>query len=243
MKKYLFLTVLLITTTALFAQGVNRLNRAQTMTTKGFIDKKSTFNPVALDSLLKTDDYVILMASYEGCIPCEWLRNSDIFELYPISPYYVDFRLNSDNETIPYAFYIAAFPTCLFFDKSGEIVAVTVGARDYYDKLDKIVKEKERFSEHKIAGIPDEQILPFLNYSYKANVAYMKGEMEEMYKYATKAMHIASNFYSKYLLHKYYASKNDMTSANQYKALALEHTDNRETFVYKKLIQELKGEI
>jgi thioredoxin-related protein len=168
--------------TELSAQGrTPSLNRAEIMTTKGFIDKKTTFDPVALDNLLKHDDYVMLISSFEGCIPCEWLRASDIFELYPISPYYTDFRLNSANETVPHTFFVSSFPTTIFFDKSGEIVTVLVGVKDYYEKLDRIVKEGERFSEHKVQGVPDEQILPFLNYMHKANVANMKGEMENLW--------------------------------------------------------------
>lgn len=218
------------------------VNKAERLTEKGFIDKKTTFNPTALDSLLKCDQYVMLISSFEGCTPCEWLRTSDVFDLYPITPYYTDFLLNSENATIPYTFYISGFPTCIFFDRTGEIVAVTVGTNDYYEKLDKIVKEGQSLCEHSISGIPAERMLPFLNYSYKAGVAYIKGEADNMYAYATKAMEIHPNFYNRYLLHKYYLNKNDISSADKYKRLALENADGRDNFIYKKLIKELKEE-
>jgi thioredoxin-related protein len=244
MKKSLFkiaplLLLFMAVATELSAQG--SLNRAQTLTTKGFIDKKTTFDPTALDSLLKHDDFVMLISSFEGCIPCEWLRTSDVFERYPISPYYTDFRLNSANETVPYTFFISTFPITIFFDKSGEIIAVLVGTKDYYEKLDRIVAG-ERFSEHKIPGVPEDRMLSFMSFMHKANVANMRGETEKMYKYATEAMNICPSFYNSYLLYKYYLSKGDSTSADKYKALALENTEGRFEFVYKKLIQELRGE-
>lgn len=248
MKKYLFLTGFLllaamVTTVDSFAQAFPiGINKAEKLTEKGFIDKKAIFDPAALDSLLKCDQYVMLISSFEGCTPCEWLRTSDVFDLYPITPYYTDFLLNSENATIPYTFYISGFPTCLFFDSTGEIVAVTTGLNDYYKKLDKIVKGKERICEHSIRGIPVDRMLPFLNYSYKANVAYTKGEMDNVYKYATEAMQIHPNFYNRYLLYKYYLSKNELHSADKYKRLALENIDGRDNFIYKKLIEELKTE-
>lgn len=222
-----------------FSVGVNR---AEKLTEKGFIDKKSTFDPVALDSLLKCDDYVMLISSYEGCGPCEWLRTSDVFDKYPITPYYTDFFLNSQNETVPYTFYVSGFPTCMYFDRNGEIVAVTMGTKDLYEKLDRVVKNGENLCEHRIKGVDDAQILPFLNLMHKANSAYMRGDLESMSGYAAGAMEIFPNFYNRYLSYKYHQSKGDTAAADQYKTLALENASKLDDFIYKKLIAELKGE-
>lgn len=248
MKKHLFLTGSLLLlclgiTTTSSAQGFSKgVNPAKTITTKGFADKKSTFDPTKLDSLLKCDDYVMLISSFEGCNPCEWLRTSDVFELYPVTPYYTDMLLNSRNATVPQTFYVSGFPTCLFFDKTGEIVAVTSGTANYYEKLDKIVKNKERLCERQLEGLSGEQVLAFYNCMYKANAAYLKGEMDNVNKYATEAMAIYPGFYNRYLLYKYYAGKGDAASADKYKALALDNVNELDGHVYKNLIQELKGE-
>lgn len=250
MKNYLLLAVclsftLMLSPTELFAQQkVTRigLTKAATLTTKGFIDKKSVFSTTALDSLLKTDDYVMLISSYEGCMPCEWLRTSDVFENYPITPYYTDFLLGDMNQAIPYTFFVTGFPTCFFFDKKGEIVAVTSGVANYSEKLDKIVKDKEPICEHEIEGISKELLLPFLNYSYKASRAYINKEMSDVYKYANKALEICLNFYNKYLLYQYYLNEKNLESANKYKKSALDDAGRLDQIIYKKLMKELTGE-
>jgi hypothetical protein len=183
----------------------------------------------------------MLISSYEGCGPCEMLRTSDVFERFPITPYYTDYLLNRENETVPYTFSVSGFPTCMFFDKSGEIVAVTLGSSySLYEKIDRIIKG-EKIVDQAIPGVPNGQMLPFINCMYKANAAYMKGNMENLYKYATEAMSILPNFYNRYLLYKYYANKKDSASANKYKELALANKDRRDEFVFKKLIEELKA--
>lgn len=250
MKNYLLLAIylsfmLVVSPSELFAQQkVTRigLTKAASPTTKGFIDKKSVFNVDALDSLRLCDDYVMLISSYDGCMPCEWLRTSDVFDTYPISPYYTDFLLNDMNQTVPYTFFVTGFPTCFFFDKKGEIVAVTSGVSNYGEKLEKIVKGKEPICEHKIDGISDELLLPFFNNSFSASKAYMKKEMSDVYKYATKAMEIYPNFYNKYLLYQYYLSQNNIEAANKYKASALDDAGRLDKIIYKKLIKELTGE-
>ena len=249
MKKNLFLAGLILLAFTVVAEKlsaqtqIQRLNRAKTITTKGFIDKKSTFNPTALDSLIKCDDFVMLISSYEGCGPCEILRTSDVFERFPITPYYTDYLLNRENETVPYTFSVSGFPTCMFFDKIGEIVAVTLGGcYSLYEKIDRIIKG-EKIVDQAIPGVPNGQMLPFINCMYKANAAYMKGNMENLYKYATEAMSILPNFYNRYLLYKYYVNKKDSASANKYKELALANKDRRDEFVFKKLIEELKSDL
>ena len=243
----LLLLAIVVSTNALSAQSGLAVKKAKKLTSKGFIDKKSIFSPSALDSLVKCDEYVMLISSFEGCTPCEWLRVSDVFDLYPVTPYYTDFLLNNNNETIPYTFAVSGFPTCIFFDGNGEIVAVTSGLSDtnagidnYYQKLDKIVKNKEPFCEHKIKGVSDDQQLPFFNYSHKANMAYLKGDMDGVYRYATKAMEIWPNLYNRYLLYKYYSSRNDTVKANEYKSLALDNASDRDEFVFKGLLKELR---
>jgi thioredoxin-related protein len=243
MKKRIFLTILLMQAVmvAAVAQGGSAgVRRAEKLTEKGFIDKKTVFDPVALDSLIKTDEYVMLFVSFEGCIPCEWLRTSDIFDIYPITPYYSDYLLGGNNETLPHAFYPRGFPTCLLFDGTGEIVAVTVGTKDYYDVLDSIVNEKEKICMYSIPGIADENMLPFLNLSHKANVAYIKGDMDGVFLNATRAMEIHPNFYNRYLLYRYYSEKNDHVEAAKYKSLALENISDRDRSVYKNLIGRLE---
>lgn len=239
MKKHLFLTACLILASMAVNLSAQNLRPAEKLTEKGFIDKKTTFNPDALDSLAKCDEYVMLISSFQGCNPCEELRTSDVFDTYPITPYYNDMLLGGENATLSYTFYAGGFPTCLYFDPTGEIVAVTSGNNNLYAKLDRIVKGKERICEYPIDGVPEDQLLLLLNSSYKANVAYLKGEMDNVYKYATEAMDIYPGFYNRYLLYKYYSSKGDSISADKYKALALENIGNRDKAVYKKLIAEL----
>jgi len=218
-----------------------RLQRAETLTTKGFIDKNTTFNPDLLDSLVKTDDFVMLMSSFEGCIPCEILRTSDIFERFPISPYYSNYLLNDVNQSIAYTFPFSGFPTNVIFDRSGEIIAVTVGASgNQYEKLERIIAG-ERFSDIQITGVSEDLILPFLNLLYKANAAFLREDMENVYKYATEAMAIHPTFYSRYLLYKYHLSKNDTATAEHHKKLALTNLNGREEQVFRKLISELRG--
>lgn len=246
MKKQLIIKVCLLL--SFMAVSVNLsaqvpsifLNPAEKLTEKGFVDKESTFDPAALDSLLKCDEYVMLISSFEGCTPCGWLRTSDVFDTYPITPYYNDMLLGGGNATLPFILPKNGFPTCLYFDQTGEIVAVTGGAgADLYTKLDKIVKEKDTICEYRIDDLSADQVLSFLNLSYKANAASLKGAMEDMCKYATEAMNIYPDFYNRYLLYKYYASINDMDSADKYKALALENLNNRDKAIYKKLVEEL----
>ena len=221
---------------------IQTLRRAETLTTKGFIDKSSTFDPDLLDSLVKTDKFVMLISSYEGCTPCEWLRVSDVFNLYPISPYYTDFMLNAENQTVPYTFMVSGFPTCMIFDRSGEIIATTVGGGGtVYGKLDRIVAG-ERFSDHRIPGIPDVLMLPFLNVSHKANAAFMRGEMENVYIYATKAMAIFPNLYNRYLLYRYYLSKDNIEAAEHYRTLILTNVSRADEYVFRNLLIELRGD-
>lgn len=248
MKNYLFKGALVLlssmfVTFNLTAQAFDPgVRRAEKLTEKGFADKKSTFDPAALDSLLKCDDYVMLISSFEGCGPCEWLRTSDVFDLYPVTPYYTDFLLNKENETVPYTFSVTGFPTCMFFNRSGEIVAVTSGTAKYYDKLDRIINNKENLCESEIGGLEKDRILQLFNRMHKANTAYMRGDWEGVREYATAAMEIYPYFYNRYLLYKYYENGGDKASADRYKALALDNADERDGFVYKKLIAELKGE-
>lgn len=222
-----------------FSTGVNR---AIQLTKKGFIDKKSVFSPTALDSLLQTDEYVMLIASFEGCMPCEWLRTSDVFDQYPISPFYIDFRLNATNETIPHTMLVSGFPTCFFFNKSGEVVAVTKGTAKYYEKLDRIIKDKERVCEATIQGLDSEQSLSFYNYSYKANAAYLKGDMDTMFEQALKSMELLPTVYNRYLLYTYYLNKNDVEMADKYRKLALENVSKRDEFIFGKLLEKLREE-
>lgn len=246
MKKQLIIKVCLLL--SFMAVSVNLsaqvpsifLNPAEKLTEKGFVDKESTFDPAALDSLLKCDEYVMLIVSYKWCQPCEKLRTSDIFDRYPITPYYIDYKLNERNRTMLNILpWMEGVPTCLYFNPKGEIVAVTCGIGDLYEKLDRIVNEKERICEYAIEGVPADRIFALLNCSYKANAAYLKGEMEEMHKYATQALEISPGFYNKYLLYKYYSSKNDTASANKYKTLALENLSDRDGGIYKEFIAEL----
>lgn len=216
------------------------LRRAKELTSKGLIAKESIFTPNALDSLLQCDEYVMLICSFEGCKPCERLRQSNVFELYPITPYYTDRLIGQGNETIRYTFSIHSYPTCIFFDRSGEIVAVTLGVQDR-ETLDRITVRKEKFCEQKIQGVPDDQILLFINLLHKANIAYLRKDMDNVYKYASEAMEISPTFYGRYLLYKYYLSKNDPVSANKYKVLALENATNVDKVVCKDLISELTG--
>ena len=242
MKKNLFLAaiILLSFTGVSETLSAQQVGRAQTPTTKGLIDKKSTFSPATLDSLLKCDKFVMLILSYEGCIPCEILRTSDVFDRFPITPYYIDYRLNNENATPVYTFSASGFPTCMIFDKSGKIVAITLGANHLlYERLEKIVNG-ENLIDRGIPGVPDDQILPFVNLMHKANIACLQGNMESVYQNATAAMNICPNFYNRYLLYKYYLSKADNASANKYKQLALENIDDRDKFVFKPLIDELK---
>ncbi len=244
MKKRLFLTgsLLLVSMALAVTSPAQEIKRAKTITTKGLIDKKSTFNPASLDSLLKCDDYVMLISSFEGCNPCEWLRVSDVFERYPITPYYTDMGLNATNLTVPRTFIVSGFPTCMFFDRSGEIVAVTKGVANYYAKLDSIVNKKLPLCEQEIDGLAADQVLPFMNLMHKANIADLRGDMESVYKYASEAMEIHPGFYNRYLLYKYYMSKGDAATAEKYKQLALDNEAPMDQYIYEDLLKEWKGE-
>lgn len=218
------------------------LRRAEKLTEKGLIDKKNTFCPDLLDSLTKCDDYVMLISSYEGCAPCEWLRTSNVFDTYPISPYYNDFLLGGNNDLVPFIFFSGGFPTCAYFDRNGDVVAMTIGGGGtLYDKLERITKNGEAICDIEVGGLSAEQALSYYNYMYKAAVSQLRGDMDGVLEYAGKAMELHPAFYNRYLLYQYYLAKNDMESANKYKVLLNDCTP-LEAQIYKKLIAGLKAE-
>ncbi len=241
MKKFLSLTAIAamlfaVSTVGSAAQG---LKRAEKLTEKGMIDKKSTFDPNVLDSLTQCDDYVMLISSYEGCGPCEWLRTSDVFDNYPITPYYNDFLLGGNNAIVPQIFIGSGFPTCAYFDRNGDVVAITIGGGGaLYDKLERITKDKEAVCDLKVDELSPEETLAYYNHMYKAAVSYMKKEMDGVLEYATRAMELHPGFYNRYLLYQYHLAKGDTETANKYKAL-LSERERREESAYKELIREL----
>ncbi len=246
MKKYLFLIGLMsmsfaIGAVELSAQTVS-LRRAEKLTEKGLIDKKNTFNPNLLDSLTQCDEYVMLISSYEGCTPCEWLRTSDVFDNYPITPYYNDFLLGGTNDLVPYIFIGGGYPTCAYFDKNGDVVAITLGGGSrLYEKLDRITKNKEAICDLEVGELSKEQTLRYYTYMYKAAVSDLRNDMDGVLEYAGKARELHPGFYNGYLLYKYYLSRNDTRTANEYKA-QLSNPNRREAQAFKKFISELNAE-
>lgn len=240
-KKLLLLALSVSLSASVAAQDFGpSVRKAAKLTEKGYPDKKTVFDPAALQALLETDDYVMLISSFEGCIACEWIRQSDVFDLYPVSPYYNDMLLNEANATIPYVFFGTGFPTCAIFNKKGEIVSITVGAKDYYEKLDKIVAGETVMEHDRIPGLAEDDKLPYFNALYKANAAYLKGDMETMREYAAESMAILPTFYNRYLQYKYHLSRNETDVAEEYKTAMLEAPSPLEEIVFKKLIAELK---
>ena len=244
MKKYLFFAGIVLTALAVNAveSSAQGLRRAEKLTEKGMIDKKNTFCPDLLDSLVKCDDYVMLISSYEGCGPCEWLRTSNVFDTYPISPYYNDFLLGGNNDLVPYIFIGSGYPTCAYFDRNGDVVALTVGGGGaLYDKLERITKNNEAVCDIEIGELSAEQTLVYYNFMYKAAVAHLRNDMDGVFEYAGKAMELHPAFYNRYLLYQYYLAGNDAEEANKYREMLNDCTP-REARTYKKLIDGLSAE-
>jgi hypothetical protein len=246
MKRHLLSTALVfalltLATVESSAQS-GMLRTASAPTKKGLIDKKTRFSPERLDSLRRCDDYVMLISSYEGCGPCEWLRTSDVFDSYPVSPYYNDFLLGGDNDLVPYIFVGGGFPTCAWFDRNGDVVAITLGGGGrLYGQADRITKEREPICDLRIEGLSPQQTIAYYNLMYKAAVAHRRGDMEGVAEYAGKALELHPAFYNRYLMYRYHLAAGNTGSAGSYRAL-LGSPDPIEARVYKKLIDGLNAE-
>ncbi len=248
MKKNLLFTALVLTLLAAGTAGssaqtrIEMLRRAEKVTEKGFADKKTTFCPERLDSLTRCGGYVMLISSYEGCGPCEWLRTSDVFDTRPVTPYYNDFMLGGNNDLVPWIFFGSGFPTCAYFDGNGDVVAITIGGGgDLYGKLERIIEGGETVCDLRVGELSAEQTLSYYNFMYKAAVAHLRNDMDGVLEYATRAMELHPAFYNRYLLYRYHLARNDTGPAAEYRALLNDYS-RIEAVVYKKLIAGLNAE-
>lgn len=191
---------------------------------------QTTFMPASFNRLKAPGKYILLTVTSEGCNMCELIRQHPIFKQLPLTPCFIEREFCSNNMLVSQALPTHGFPSSYLFDEQQNLIGYFKGAADIEENLNTILLRKDE--------IPTDT-LQMLTYAFKAFIAYLNNEPQQMYQYAQESMNYQSYFFNHYLLYIHYRNVHQTDPAEFHKIKALQSLQGSDIFVFETLVREL----
>ena len=193
--------------------------------------ENNAFNYCEIKHLLSNNNQILLIIGAKDCILCNMLIDS----LYNCSiiQYYIDMDYCDINFLVHQTLRTSGFPTTYVLNNEYRIVGEVKGLRDF----------GKRFSEVMIStNNHQENANEMLNWSFKALLAYLEDDFENMRGNAVNSLKYGSYFFNNYLLYLYEIRNGVEASGDYYKTAALNSLEGADFYIYENLIREIDPE-
>lgn len=220
---------------------ITEKDKAQIIPPYKSVTNKSTevFSVHTFDSLMASNEYVLLTLAFGDCSVCDTFLSTKIPEQFPVARYYIDATHDNNNMLVLQSLYFTGFPLSYVIDQNRNIIGSIKGLVCLRERLDSIVYGQHQIQPETIPGVPKEKTFTMLSNSFKGLLSYMGNNHEEMKKQAKASLSEGSFFFNNYLMYKYYDNVNCVDSVNHYKKKILKNITTLEAFVYENLLTEL----
>ena len=242
MKKVLIITwtVIMLVIILFFIKHLHEKNITSTMDLSQYIDKSTdVFSKHTLDSLILTNEYILLTIGYGDCSLCDILRLDNTPDKFPVGRYYIDATYDNNNMLVMQSLYFSGFPVSYVINQDYNIIGAMTGLVDLEERLDSIINGQHRLLPKIIHDIPKAKTHSLLSNSFKGLLAYLENDRENMRKYAKASLNEGSFFFNNYLIYEYFKELHCIDSTNYYKEQMLNDISGRDAYFYETLLIEI----
>jgi hypothetical protein len=196
-----------------------------------------------MDSLIKTNKFVMITIGTAGCDLCSDINKIVIHDSSKVTKVFLNIEHHKNNLLLAQSLFNKGYPTSYIIDKNYNLIGIIDGLERFNEQLDSIIRYKQNpINFHSIDGdVEDKNIIPTLNFTFKASINYFENDFENLNKNVRISFKYGSFFFNNYLLYEYFTHKNNADSAKYYKYKALKYNRHINTHIYKDLIDKLKA--